>query len=175
MRIFVTAALALGICLGVTGAGEEKTVKILLIAKDRDHAFSQHEYLSDCTILAKCLGQTKGVQAEVSNGWPFGPNGKRTFSSAAASLMQPASGLSTSLGDASVTLGTKRSSATYLSRARQYANILPPLEVVKSISHLAEGPDKAHHIPVEAGGFLHEKWRHVFGSRVPCACWLRAC
>jgi hypothetical protein len=70
MRIIVTAALALGFYLGVTGAGEEKTVKILLIAKDRDHAFSQHEYLSDCTILAKCLSQTKGVTAEVSNGWP---------------------------------------------------------------------------------------------------------
>ena len=65
MRIIVTAALALGLCLAATGAGEEKTVKILLIAKDRDHAFSQHEYLSDCTILAKCLGQTRGVQAEV--------------------------------------------------------------------------------------------------------------
>src|SRR5262249_17889331 len=89
------------------------------------------------------------------------------------SLMQPASGLSTSLGDASATLGTKRSSATYPNRARQYASILPPLEVVKSISHLAEGRDKAHHISVEAWGFLHEKWRHVFGSRVPCISWLR--
>src|SRR5262249_43976308 len=48
----------------------EKTTKILLIGKDRDHAYSHHEYMTDCAILAKCLKQTKGVEAEVSNGWP---------------------------------------------------------------------------------------------------------
>ena len=73
MRIMVAAALVLGLCLGAIGAGEEKTVKILLVAKGRDHAFSEHEYLSDCAILAKCLGQTKGVTAEVTNGWPRDP------------------------------------------------------------------------------------------------------
>lgn len=51
----------------------EKTVRIVLIAKERDHATSTHEYISDCTILAKCLNQTPGVKAEVVNGWPKDP------------------------------------------------------------------------------------------------------
>ena len=71
--MFLTAALALGFGLGSIGADEAKSVKILLIGKNRDHAFSQHEYLSDCKILAKCLEQTKGVSAEISNGWPRDP------------------------------------------------------------------------------------------------------
>ena len=64
------------------------------------------------------------VIVELSSGWPFGPNGKRTLSAAAASLMQAESGFSTSIGDASVTLGKMRNSATYLSRTRQCANIV---------------------------------------------------
>jgi type 1 glutamine amidotransferase len=72
-KYLLMAAFGLGLCLHTASAGEEKTTRILLIAKDRDHAFSQHEYLSDCTILAKCLRQTKGVEAEVSNGWPRDP------------------------------------------------------------------------------------------------------
>jgi hypothetical protein len=72
-KIVLAAALAFGFCLPATGADEEKPVKILLIGKGRDHAFSQHEYMSDCGILAKCLRQTKGVHAEVSNGWPRDP------------------------------------------------------------------------------------------------------
>jgi type 1 glutamine amidotransferase len=50
-------------------AGEKK-VRILLIGKDRDHPFGTHEYMTDCLILAKCLRQTPGVEAIVSNGWP---------------------------------------------------------------------------------------------------------
>jgi type 1 glutamine amidotransferase len=61
------------LCIHAATADAEKTVKILLIAKDRDHAFSQHEYMSDCAILAKCLRQTRGVEADVSNGWPRDP------------------------------------------------------------------------------------------------------
>ena len=73
MRIIVTAAaLVLGVCL-TAAADEDRAVKILLIGKDRDHAFSQHEYMTDCGILAKCLRQTKGVEAAVSNGWPRRP------------------------------------------------------------------------------------------------------
>src|SRR5262249_44614806 len=37
------------------------------------HAYSHHEYISDCTILAKCLNQTPGVKAEVVIGWPKDP------------------------------------------------------------------------------------------------------
>src|SRR5437762_12768545 len=73
-RIGFAAALALGLSVAAPVAAQEKPVKILLIAKDRDHAFSQHEYMSDCAILAKCLRQTKGVEAEVANGWPRDPN-----------------------------------------------------------------------------------------------------
>jgi len=72
-KVILAAALLLGLHLHGMAAAEENPVKILLIAKDRDHAFSQHEYLSDCGILAKCLRQTKGVVAEVSNGWPRDP------------------------------------------------------------------------------------------------------
>jgi type 1 glutamine amidotransferase len=73
-RIIVAAALALGLQVDAAAVAQDKPVKILLIGKDRDHALSQHEYLSDCAILAKCLRQTKGVQAEVSNGWPRHPD-----------------------------------------------------------------------------------------------------
>jgi hypothetical protein len=72
-KITPVAALAFALCLTAAAADDEKTVKILLIGKDRDHASSQHEYMSDCGILAKCLRQTKGVEAEVSNGWPRDP------------------------------------------------------------------------------------------------------
>lgn len=73
MRVSIVCLLALVFAALPAWPGEnkgEKTVRILLIAKDRDHAFSQHEYLSDCAILAKCLNQTPGVKAEVVNGWP---------------------------------------------------------------------------------------------------------
>jgi type 1 glutamine amidotransferase len=73
-RLLLAAALAVVFCADWARAGEEKAIKVLLIAKERDHAFSQHEYMSDCTVLAKCLKQTHGVQAEVSNGWPRDPD-----------------------------------------------------------------------------------------------------
>src|ERR1022692_2015461 len=47
--------------------------KILLIGKDLDHARNTHTYMSDCTLLAKCLRQTDGVETVVSNGWPKDP------------------------------------------------------------------------------------------------------
>ncbi len=73
-KIVLAAALAFGFGVGSPPIATDKPVKILLIAKDRDHALSQHEYLTDCAILAKCLRQTKGVEAEVSNGWPRNPD-----------------------------------------------------------------------------------------------------
>jgi type 1 glutamine amidotransferase len=51
----------------------EPKAKILLIGKDLDHARNTHTYLSDCTLLAKCLRQTDGVETVVSNGWPTDP------------------------------------------------------------------------------------------------------
>src|SRR6516165_10249418 len=53
-------------------AGEKKG-KILLIGQDLDHPRATHTYLSDCVLLAKCLRQTEGVEAVVSNGWPKDP------------------------------------------------------------------------------------------------------
>src|SRR5260221_1537237 len=72
-RVNFAGAVWFGFGLARVGAGETEPIKVLLIGKDRDHAFSQHEYMSDCAILAKCLRQTKGVEAEVSNGWPRDP------------------------------------------------------------------------------------------------------
>jgi type 1 glutamine amidotransferase len=66
-RLFLTVAVWL--VAGAALAGAEKT-KVLLIGKDRDHAFGTHEYMADCELLAKCLRQTPGVEAVVSNGWP---------------------------------------------------------------------------------------------------------
>src|SRR5271155_4387237 len=51
----------------------EKKARILLIGKDLDHARNTHTYMSDCTLLAKCLSQTEGVETVVSNGWPKDP------------------------------------------------------------------------------------------------------
>ena len=72
-RVVFAVTLLFGFAVLPAGAGDAKAIKVLLIGKDRDHALSQHEYMSDCAILAKCLRQTKGVEAEVSNGWPRDP------------------------------------------------------------------------------------------------------
>ena len=37
------------------------------IGKDLDHPRNTHTYMSDCTLLAKCLRQTEGVETVVSN------------------------------------------------------------------------------------------------------------
>jgi type 1 glutamine amidotransferase len=50
--------------------GGEKTTKILLIGKDRDHPYATHEYMTECALLATCLKQTPGIETIVSNGWP---------------------------------------------------------------------------------------------------------
>jgi type 1 glutamine amidotransferase len=71
IRVFLCIAVvsALG---GSAEAGEAKTT-FLLIGKDRDHPPQSHEYMSECELLAKCLRQTPGVEAVVSNGWPSDP------------------------------------------------------------------------------------------------------
>lgn len=50
-----------------------KRTKILLIGHKPDHPPGTHLYLPDCRLLAKCLGQTAGVEAVVSDGWPKDP------------------------------------------------------------------------------------------------------
>src|SRR4051812_19710065 len=70
-RLFLTLGLCLLACPCLSGA--EKEVKVLLIGKDRDHPFRTHEYMADCELLARCLRQTPGVEAVVSDGWPKDP------------------------------------------------------------------------------------------------------
>jgi outer membrane protein assembly factor BamB/type 1 glutamine amidotransferase len=57
-------------CLEAPG---QKTTRILLIGKDRDHPYGSHEYMTECNLLAHCLQQTPGVETIVSNGWPTDP------------------------------------------------------------------------------------------------------
>src|SRR3954451_10167186 len=70
-RLLLTLGLCLLACPCLSGA--EKKVKVLLIGKDRDHPFQTHEYMVECELLARCLRQTPGVEAVVSNGWPTDP------------------------------------------------------------------------------------------------------
>ena len=72
MHRLIAAIAALGLAAGGLFAADAK-VKILLIGKDRDHAFNTHEYMADCELLARCLKQTAGVETVVSNGWPKDP------------------------------------------------------------------------------------------------------
>jgi len=51
-------------------ADDRETTKILLIGKQPDHSFGTHMYLHTQAMLAKCLERTKGIQTEVSDGWP---------------------------------------------------------------------------------------------------------
>jgi type 1 glutamine amidotransferase len=65
------ACLALSVwLLSVACSSAEEKTKILLIGKDRDHAYATHTYMDDCELLARCLRQTPGVETIVSNGWP---------------------------------------------------------------------------------------------------------
>jgi type 1 glutamine amidotransferase len=70
-RLLLALVVGLLACAGAQ-AGEGK-VKILLIGKDRDHHFGEHEYMADCELLARCLRQTPGVECVVSDGWPKDP------------------------------------------------------------------------------------------------------
>jgi type 1 glutamine amidotransferase len=70
----IRALIILVACIvGTTPALASESVKVLLIGKDRDHPPRTHEYMSECNLLAKCLRQTPGVEAVVSNGWPTDP------------------------------------------------------------------------------------------------------
>jgi type 1 glutamine amidotransferase len=68
--IGIAALGAAWLCLTSVAAAGDKKTRVLVVGKDRDHPFGTHEYMTDCEILAKCLRQTPGVEAVVSNGWP---------------------------------------------------------------------------------------------------------
>lgn len=71
-RLFAMVSI-LVLAVPAIGFGAEPQVKVLLICKDRDHPPATHEYMADCELLARCLRQTAGVEAVVSNGWPTDP------------------------------------------------------------------------------------------------------
>ncbi len=57
-----------------SAADPPATTKILLLGHDKDgHPRATHEYLPASELLAKCLRQTPGVEAVVSNRWPRDP------------------------------------------------------------------------------------------------------
>ncbi|MFP6737852.1 MAG: ThuA domain-containing protein, partial [Planctomycetota bacterium] len=68
MKLIACFTLTLALGSPAILSQEEKT--ILLIGHKPDHPPKCHEYLSTCELLAKCLRQTKGLEAVVSNGWP---------------------------------------------------------------------------------------------------------
>jgi type 1 glutamine amidotransferase len=60
--------------LSASGAwAADAPTKVLLVGKPPDHPPGTHEYLFECRLLAKCLEQTEGVTAIVSDGWPQDP------------------------------------------------------------------------------------------------------
>jgi len=81
LRKSVSTAAGLGAICGMPApryarAAEEpgrssgKTTKILLMGHKPDHPPGTHLYMHECELLAKCLRQTPGVEAIVSDGWP---------------------------------------------------------------------------------------------------------
>jgi type 1 glutamine amidotransferase len=76
--IFRSFLLLLGMALlaGATTPAEaaRRKTKIVLIGHQHDHPPGTHMYLEVCELLAKCLRQTRDVEAIVSDGWPKDPN-----------------------------------------------------------------------------------------------------
>ncbi|MGB2823090.1 MAG: ThuA domain-containing protein [Phycisphaerae bacterium] len=72
LRRAATAAAAPYVITSSTLAAAPKK-KIVLIGHKPDHPFGTHMYLPWCGLLAKCLRQTPGVQAVVSDRWPEDP------------------------------------------------------------------------------------------------------
>ncbi len=56
-----------------SAAPESAQKKVVLIGHQPDHPPGTHLYLPECELLAKCLRQTTGVTAVVSDGWPTDP------------------------------------------------------------------------------------------------------
>jgi hypothetical protein len=75
-RSLLFGILAAIVASGLAAAADPSptpAVKILLIGHKPDHPYGTHMYLEECRLLAKCLEQTKGVRAIVSDGWPKDP------------------------------------------------------------------------------------------------------
>lgn len=73
MKILALWLVIIAAChFGPAGWAAEPT-KIVLIGKAYDHPWGSHMYLPTAEVLAKCLRQTEGVEAIVSDGWPQDP------------------------------------------------------------------------------------------------------
>ncbi len=59
--------------LGVASLRAGAESKIVLIGHKHDHPYRAHMYLEELKLLQKCLEQTPGVKAIVSDGWPADP------------------------------------------------------------------------------------------------------
>jgi hypothetical protein len=103
IRCATVASVAFGligahaVAIGADSAGDHlligKRTRIILIGHAPDHPFGSHMYLPECHVLAKCLNQSPGVDAVVSDRWPRDPavledvRGIVFYSSPAANLM----------------------------------------------------------------------------------------
>ena len=72
MRRLLCAVLCAALLAATSSAAaaSEPLTRVLLVGKDRDHAYRTHEYMAECRLLAKCLAQTPRVETMISNGWP---------------------------------------------------------------------------------------------------------
>ena len=81
LRNSVSTAAGLGVISGTlppqnapaaeqSGRSSGKTTKIVLMGHKPDHPPGTHLYMHESGLLAKCLRQTPGVEAIVSDGWP---------------------------------------------------------------------------------------------------------
>ncbi|MGE3317627.1 MAG: ThuA domain-containing protein [Planctomycetaceae bacterium] len=77
MRSLFALLAVVGFSLPLSAAEDAavrpKATKVLLIGHDLDHPFGSHMYLHECGLLGRCLEQTEGVTAVVSNRWPKDP------------------------------------------------------------------------------------------------------
>lgn len=69
-RVTFAFVVTLLTSFGYATAENPSGTKILLIGKQPDHPWGTHMYLHTCQVLTKCLAQTDGVTAVVSDGWP---------------------------------------------------------------------------------------------------------
>jgi len=68
MLAFATLVLVVG--RDSNEAAEPAPAKIVLVYTLPDHAFGTHMYEHECTLLAHCLTQTRGVETTVARDWP---------------------------------------------------------------------------------------------------------
>src|SRR5689334_15849386 len=67
---FLLCSFLLAAILAVSATAEERKARVLLVGMPLDHPPRSHMYVHECGVLAKCLRQTPGVEAIVSEGWP---------------------------------------------------------------------------------------------------------